>query len=106
MINAIRYREKTVTKNIVILCVQVVLAYNAFNNAKWMTFDNIFLECSIGYFGKDCATKCSYPVYGEDCQSICDCSKDSCHYSQGCLRNVETLSYQQLSKCLFGCTVK
>lgn len=34
MINAIRYREKTVTKNIVILCVHVVLAYNAFNNSK------------------------------------------------------------------------
>lgn len=67
-----------------------------------MTFDNVFLECSIGYFGKDCRTKCSYPVYGEDCQSICDCSKDSCHYSQGCLWNVETLSYQQLSKCLFN----
>lgn len=71
-----------------------------------MIFDNIFLECSIGYFGKDCAKKCTYPVYGEDCQSICDCSKDSCHYSQGCLWNVENLSYQQLSKCLFGCTVE
>lgn len=34
MINAIRYREKTVTKNNVILCVHVVLAYNAFYNSK------------------------------------------------------------------------
>lgn len=34
MINAIRYREKTVTNNIVFLCVQLVLACNAFNNSK------------------------------------------------------------------------
>lgn len=32
-----------------------------------MIFDNIFLECFIGYFGKDCVKKCIYFVYGEDC---------------------------------------
>lgn len=62
-----------------------------------------FLECLIGYFGKDCAKICFYPTYGEDCQSMCDCSKDDCHYSWGCFSNAETLTYQHISMfCLYN----
>lgn len=56
-----------------------------------------FLECPIGYIGRNCTKKCNYPFYGEDWQSLCDCSKDGCHYSHECFPIVETLPYQHLS---------
>lgn len=45
----------------------------------------MFLACSRGYHGNDCAIKCQYPTYGESCQSECKCLKNECHYSQGCI---------------------
>lgn len=66
----------------------------------------IFLECPLGFVGKDCEMKCIYPFYGEDCQSMCYCFKDGCHYSRGCLTNEETLSYEQLSMfCMHEITI-
>lgn len=57
-----------------------------------------FLECSVGFYGTDCATKCIYPTYGEDCQSRCQCSDENCHFSKGCLPNTGAVTeYQELS---------
>lgn len=57
-----------------------------------------FLECSVGFYGTDCATKCNYPTYGEDCQSRCQCSNEICHFSKGCLPNTGAVTeYQELS---------
>lgn len=57
-----------------------------------------FLECSVGFYGTDCATKCIYPTYGEDCQSRCQCSDETCHFSKGCLPNTGAVTeYQELS---------
>lgn len=60
----------------------------------------IFLECPIGSFGEDCEENCPYPQYGDYCQSTCYCSKDGCHYSHGCITDIDTFIYQELSTML------
>lgn len=41
-----------------------------------------FIDCPVGYFGKNCSEKCSPPGYGELCSQTCDCV--SCHHIFGC----------------------
>lgn len=45
-----------------------------------------FLECTIGYFAKNCELRCPYPSYGEECQAICTCPKVTCDFVYGCTK--------------------
>lgn len=38
-----------------------------------------------GYQGINCTLMCPYPHYGVDCQRQCNCIKDLCHVSNGCI---------------------
>lgn len=38
-----------------------------------------------GYTGENCLTTCPYPYYGLDCQRECDCSRERCDVSSGCI---------------------
>lgn len=38
-----------------------------------------------GYNGINCTSFCPYPQYGQDCQGSCDCTKDLCDVSIGCI---------------------
>lgn len=42
-------------------------------------------ECNIGYIGPNCSKQCVYPSYGWKCVLECNCSKDYCNFSIGCL---------------------
>lgn len=46
----------------------------------------VFLECTIGYFAKNCELRCPYPSYGEECQAICTCPKVTCDFVYGCTK--------------------
>lgn len=48
-------------------------------------FENIFAGCMPGYNGINCALLCPYPQYGVDCQMSCNCIKDLCDVSTGCI---------------------
>lgn len=39
-----------------------------------------------GYIGINCATPCPPPTYGHGCQGICNCDKDICDGSTGCIQ--------------------
>lgn len=41
-----------------------------------------------GYIGLDCSLLCPYPYYGVQCQRTCNCSRDLCNVSTGCIRIV------------------
>lgn len=43
------------------------------------------LECTPGYTGPNCTAQCPYPTYGFACQGFCNCSKDTCNMSWGCI---------------------
>lgn len=38
-----------------------------------------------GYHGIYCTLSCPYPNYDVDCQSLCNCTKDMCNVSTGCI---------------------
>lgn len=38
-----------------------------------------------GYTGINCTSLCPYPQYGVDCQRSCNCNKDLCDVSTGCI---------------------
>ncbi|XP_052683073.1 zinc finger protein zfp-1-like isoform X1 [Crassostrea angulata] len=42
-------------------------------------------ECKIGYSGLNCSKQCLYPSFGWKCKLECDCSKENCNFSTGCL---------------------
>lgn len=42
-------------------------------------------ECNIGYIGPNCSKQCVYPSYGWKCVLECNCSKEDCNFSTGCL---------------------
>lgn len=44
-----------------------------------------YLECMAGYVGWNCSTPCPYPTYGVRCQGYCNCYKDLCDISMGCI---------------------
>lgn len=76
---------------------EIELVHVVYSNLRYIiVFDVYFLECPLGFFGKDCAKKCSFPFYGEDCQSTCLCPKNDCHVSRGCSTNFETFIYQKI----------
>lgn len=41
-----------------------------------------------GYYGENCSSLCPYPYYGVNCQKTCNCSRDLCDVSSGCIRIV------------------
>lgn len=51
-------------------------------NMKSLHLDYV---CRPGYFGLNCTDICPYPTYGERCQGFCDCGKDTCDASKGCI---------------------
>lgn len=64
---------------------------------------SFYLECMPGYSGLKCSYLCPYPSYGVHCQKTCDCSKDECDMSVGCLQTTTGTSnllifYQLLNK--------
>lgn len=38
-----------------------------------------------GYNGINCTSLCPYPQYGVDCQQSCNCNRDFCNASNGCI---------------------
>lgn len=46
----------------------------------------LFSACQDGFVGKGCKTPCTYPTYGRNCDLICDCKKEYCNVSMGCLQ--------------------
>lgn len=38
-----------------------------------------------GYTRENCTSPCPYPYYGEKCQRTCNCSRDVCDVSTGCI---------------------
>lgn len=46
----------------------------------------LFSACLEGFIGKECTKSCLYPTYGRNCQFICNCTKEYCNVSTGCLQ--------------------
>ena len=46
----------------------------------------LFVECNVGYVGKNCSIPCPYNSYGERCQMTCNCTKDECDFIRGCAK--------------------
>lgn len=42
-------------------------------------------RCMPGYTRENCSSPCPYPQYGVDCQITCNCSRDLCDISTGCI---------------------
>lgn len=42
------------------------------------------VECDLGFYGIDCKKTCNYPFYGSNCVFECNCSKEECHFKNGC----------------------
>lgn len=45
------------------------------------------LACLLGYVGLQCEISCVYPLYGLECQSVCNCSRELCLISTGCIKH-------------------
>lgn len=43
------------------------------------------IECMPGYNGVNCSLLCPYPYFGVKCQRSCNCSRDLCDVSTGCI---------------------
>lgn len=59
-----------------------------------------------GYNGINCTTVCPYPLYGVDCQQLCNCTKDLCNVSNGCVgpttgKDIENICNQ--IRCKWKC---
>lgn len=52
-----------------------------------------------GYSGINCTSLCPYPYYGAHCQRTCNCSRDLCNVSTGCIKIV-TGKYKKQTQCL------
>lgn len=46
------------------------------------------IGCMPGYGGENCSSLCPYPYYGLHCQRRCNCSREFCDVSSGCIRIV------------------
>ena len=44
----------------------------------------LFVECNVGYVGKNCSMPCPYNSYGKLCQMTCTSTKDECDLIRGC----------------------
>lgn len=53
--------------------------------SSWNTETQQCERCMPGYNGINCTLLCPYPRYGVDCQRSCNCSKDLCNVSTGCI---------------------
>uniref|UniRef100_A0A8W8JGW9 Sushi domain-containing protein n=1 Tax=Magallana gigas TaxID=29159 RepID=A0A8W8JGW9_MAGGI len=54
----------------------------------WQPTNFECIQCMSGFTGVNCSSLCPYPYYGEDCQRTCNCSRDLCNVSTGCIRIV------------------
>lgn len=60
---------------------------------KWIINSNAFVSvCKIGYTGLNCSKQCVYPNYGWKCKLECNCSKEYCNISSGCLEKLSSKS--------------
>ncbi|XP_048771646.2 uncharacterized protein LOC125677567 [Ostrea edulis] len=53
---------------------------------KWDATAERCVECDVGYRGPDCSLTCPVPFFGPGCNSMCKCSNESCHFSNGCAK--------------------
>lgn len=59
-----------------------------FFSSKILYIDNsIFVECDLGFYGYECKNPCDYPSYGAKCVLTCNCSKEECHFINGCRKS-------------------
>lgn len=68
-------------KKITLIVYKEILLWKIYLNISSLKI-MYFIDCPIGYFGKNCSEKCSPPGYGELCSQTCDCV--SCHHIFGC----------------------
>nr|XP_034333989.1 multiple epidermal growth factor-like domains protein 10 [Crassostrea gigas] len=61
---------------------------NCCPGSSWNSETQQCEECMSGFTGVNCSSLCPYPYYGEDCQRTCNCSRDLCNVSTGCIRIV------------------
>nr|XP_034333563.1 multiple epidermal growth factor-like domains protein 10 isoform X2 [Crassostrea gigas] len=47
-------------------------------------------ECISGYGEVNCSSPCPYPYYGVGCQKTCNCSRNLCDVSMGCIDGLKT----------------
>lgn len=48
-----------------------------------------------GYNGENCSLTCPYPYYGVDCQRTCNCSRDLCDSSTGCIAPITGKQFEK-----------
>eukprot|EP00105_Crassostrea_gigas_P017137 XP_011434796.1 PREDICTED: multiple epidermal growth factor-like domains protein 10 isoform X1 [Crassostrea gigas] len=53
--------------------------------STWNSISQQCERCFPGYTGEKCSVLCPYPYYGVDCQRTCNCSRDKCDVSSGCM---------------------
>lgn len=58
---------------------------NCCPESSWNSETQQCEECMSGYTGVNCSSLCPYPFYGEHCQRTCNCSRDLCDVSTGCI---------------------
>lgn len=46
------------------------------------------IECISGYGAVNCSSPCPYPYYGVGCQRTCNCSRNLCDVSMGCIDGI------------------
>lgn len=59
-----------------------ITIYRLTTNYKNVIF---YLGCMPGYSGVNCSFSCPYPLYGIECQRSCNCIRDLCDVSTGCI---------------------
>ena len=52
---------------------------NLKNNGKYIS------ACPDGFIGTECEKPCIYPNYGRTCQLLCNCTREFCNFTEGCL---------------------
>lgn len=65
---------------------QSVVLYNL--NAKFLCqYVAFFIACKPGWIGPNCIAMCPYPSYGHKCINVCECTKNECDVSEGCIKS-------------------
>ncbi|XP_052710775.1 cell death abnormality protein 1-like [Crassostrea angulata] len=55
--------------------------------SSWNSSTEQCERCMPGYSGLNCSSPCPYPLYGVECQKSCNCNRDLCDVSTGCINN-------------------
>ncbi|XP_052708338.1 platelet endothelial aggregation receptor 1-like [Crassostrea angulata] len=61
---------------------------NCCPGSSWNSETQQCEQCMPGITGVNCSSLCPYPYYGVDCQRKCNCSRNLCNVSTGCIRIV------------------